>query len=690
MSAPDLVEIAAVLGINKRSAERMASREGWKFEENAVRGGKKRYYPLATLPAEIRRKVISSRSTALVSSGAVTSAAPLPVAAATAAGFPTPCVDLTDAQRHQRDARAGVIAAINRLMAETGCSKESAMTTLLNSARSGMAAPIIESMLRLACDARGRGGDGYPSIRTLKRWLAAPDLAPKLPQADMAPPAWAKSFLAVYQQPQKMSVRSAYREWAKTQPEADLPSYDAVNRFLNKLGAVTRNRGRLGARELKTIKPFVRRDTSELLPNDVWTADGHTFDAEVQHPIHGRPFRPEITTIIDVATRRAVGWSVDLAESSLAVLDALRNGVERCGIPAIFYVDHGSGYDNAMMKDEATGLLGRLGTTVKHSLPYNSQARGVIERSHQTIWVQAARQLPSYVGALMDREARLAQFKVTRQTLKHGGTMPLMPWDVFVRFAEEKVAEYNSRVHRALKGTSPDLQWHAFESKGWQAERLNADHNETLFRPRVVRTIQRGEINLFTNIYFSRLLAEFHGMQAAVAYDIRDAQKVWVYMPDGRFICTAEFNGNRTSYFPVSAVEQAREKRAQGRLNRVDAKRTEILEELHGRTIAAPAAGHVVIGGRVIDGLELAAEPLAIEADEQAAIATPIETEAPTPARAKDRSSVSAEENFADWQEIDGRILAGEYVSEAEAFWHESYQRTPQYKAMAGKRKAVA
>jgi putative transposase len=66
---------------------------------------------------------------------------------------------------------------------------------------------------------------------------------------------------------------------------------------------------------MKNIKPFVRRDISQLQPNDVWTADGHTFDAEVQHPMHGRPFRPEITAIIDVATRRIIGWSVGLAES---------------------------------------------------------------------------------------------------------------------------------------------------------------------------------------------------------------------------------------------------------------------------------------------------------------------------------------------------------------------------------------
>ena len=42
---------------------------------------------------------------------------------------------------------------------------------------------------------------------------------------------------------------------------------------------------------------------------------------------------------------------------------------------------------------------------------------------------------------------------------------------------------------------------------------LRPEDTETLFRPRVSRIIQRAEINLFTNIYFARELAEFHGIE---------------------------------------------------------------------------------------------------------------------------------------------------------------------------------
>lgn len=146
-----------------------------------------------------------------------------------------------------------------------------------------------------------------------------------------------------------------------------------------------------------------------LWPNDVWVADGHTFDAEVINPLTGQIFRPEITMVIDWGTRRIVGFSVNLAESTLATLDTLRDGVSRCGMYKVFYVDNGSGFDNAVVYE----VNDRLGGTITHSLPYNSQARGVIERPHKTILVRLAKTFDSYIGADMDKEAATKTHKLS-------------------------------------------------------------------------------------------------------------------------------------------------------------------------------------------------------------------------------------------------------------------------------------
>lgn len=657
----------------KRGIEKLSSRQAWPFREVAARGGRtgtRKEYAVAALPVAAKQALLERHlATPSDFSSGANLPAPLPTAPApsTLAGLliPQACADprdISDDQRIERDARSGVVKAIRRFQAETGCSQEAALHTLLTTAAGGRADPIIVRSLQLARDGRGRkgsGGNSLPSIRTLKRWLAAPDLTPRVAHADMTVPGWAKIFLERYQTPQKPSVETAYRESCNVWAAAERPSIHQVRRFLAKLGTVTREAGRMGPRELKTLRPYVTRSFDQLEPNDIWSADGHTFDAEVQHPFHGRPFRPEITSIIDIATRRIVGWSIDLAESGMAVLDALRHAAEAAGLAAIFYVDNGSGYNNALLKAEGTGLAGRMGFEVKHSIAYNSQARGVIERLHKTVWVEGAKLLPSYMGAAMDREARLAQFKLTRKALAKGGSMPLLPWDVFLDFCRGRVAEYNARAHRSLKGVSPDLKWREFELQGWEAHRLASADLDTLFRPRVLRTLSRGRINLFTNYYSNNALEEFHGDRVMVAYDLHQVDKVWIYTPEGRYIGEALVNGNTRHYYPVPVVQQAREKRAEAREKRVKAKLVEIREELHGPALEAPAW-----------------QPI------------PTVMPQPEPVRVASRSARPIAEVVDEWLVLDARIAAGEDVGDDDAYWHGSVQKSPAWRAEMKRRES--
>jgi len=112
------------------------------------------------------------------------------------------------------------------------------LKTLLTTAAAGRAEPSLIATLRRTRDARGRKGaddNGLPSIRSLKRWLSAPDLTPLMPQPDMSVPAWAKVFLACYQKPQKPSVEAAYREACATWTADERPSIHQVWRWLGKV-----------------------------------------------------------------------------------------------------------------------------------------------------------------------------------------------------------------------------------------------------------------------------------------------------------------------------------------------------------------------------------------------------------------------------------------------------------------------
>jgi putative transposase len=288
--------------------------------------------------------------------------------------------------------------------------------------------------------------------------------------------------------------------------------------------------------------------------------------------------------VLDVATRRAVGWSAGLAESTWTVADALRNAVEVGGIPALFYVDNGSGYCNHILNGPSIGILARLHTTITHSIAYNSQARGVIERSHQTIWTHGAKEFPTYMGAPMDPEAKQKVYKLTRDDIKRSGrSRLLMPWPEFLKWCQERVDAYNNRPHSSLprvrdpltgklRHQTPNEAWQAAIDEGWKPITIDRAEADDLFRPYKRATVVRGEVRLFNNIYFSRDLEEYHGEKVIVGYDIHDASRVWIRDNTGRMICVAEFAANKRDYFQQTVVQLAAEERARGRIKRAQVK----------------------------------------------------------------------------------------------------------------------
>lgn len=570
-----------------------ANREGWIGQKRTGRGGGFEYQPPAKIMALIKEQLLK---TMVQSTPALPDIKNQPTDLAIKPINPG---NLKDWQREIAQARSAICMEVKRLATVSGT--ERAIRTVIDLAEREVLPPQLQRLVPIA---NAKAGNARMLSRTtLYRWLKelpstdAPvsnvaRLAPKTRETAKIP-AWAPYLLNIYSQPQKPTLAYCVEQLEIKLPENIVaPSYSAANRFIQKMSNVDRERGRIGSREIKTLLPFVRRDTAHMWPTEAYTADGHTFDAEVAHPAHGRAFRPEITTVLDIATRKAIGWSIGLAESTWAVLDALRNACENGGIPSIFYVDNGSGYKNATMGDESTGFMSRLGIELTHSLPYNSQARGIIERSHQTIWVKAAKMLPTYMGEKMDAQAKQKVFKITRKDIKITGTSKLLlEWVDFVAFCQQQIDNYNNNPHSSLpkirgadgkkRHQSPNEAWQQAIQEGWKPVEVDPQEADDLFRPYKTCKIIRGEVRLFNNLYFSRDLEHHHGETAQVGYDIHDASRVWVRERSGRLICVAEFEANKRAMFPQSAQDHANYKRAQGRIKRAENKIEEAQAELN-------------------------------------------------------------------------------------------------------------
>ncbi len=491
---------------------------------------------------------------------------------------------MKDWQRKRMDARLGLLRYIESVMADAGLSRERAVNRLVADADSGRLPEEVQQLLPVANARSGQSGDRTLSRRTIQRWAAEAKqgmdhLAPRAYERPM--PSWLPLLLTLYRQPQKPSLAHCVQELGSILPEGQrAPSYDAARRAMDKVGAVEREKGRMLPRELKTIKPFRRREKPDY-PMDVLTMDGHTFDAEIAHPDHGRPFRPELTVTVDVATSRVLGWSAWEKENTWSVMDALCMAIVAGGEPPlILYTDNGSGYKNARMQQ----VEARLGYQHHFSIPYNSQARGVVERLQKTLWIDlGAKAFATYVGAQMDREARQIVFKATRKGV------PVLPsWRTFVAFMEQVVEAYNARPSRACpkalnaetgrrQHLSPNGAWATAEALGWKPEGVAVSLAD--FRPQELRQVNRGEISLFGNTYFSQELKELHGEQVQVTFDIHAAEKVWIHRQDGTFVCEAGFEANKSAYFPKPYVESLREQRKEGQRKRLVDKQQRVLGE---------------------------------------------------------------------------------------------------------------
>lgn len=589
-------EIANALGMERNAVSMRALRDGWP----TVKSGRIKLFDARRLPQDVREALVAHAAQAPAQMDL-----PLPAVVETA---PVPsAVGLADWQRRCRDARMAVLMEVDRLAAVGGVNK--AVKTLVALASAGQLPRALQELVPVANARAGGNGARTLSERTLKRWrsdFAAGGPAALVPadtRTPTAPAGWEKLFLRLYRIPSKPSIAETLERLAERLPEdVDMPSYEQARRFLKGLGAVERDRGRRSSGALLALKGHKRRSTAGLLPMQVVSADGHNLKQGVAHPKHGRPFTPEVVTMLDSATRRIVGWSTGIAEASHVTLDALRCTVSTHGLFDIFYTDNGSGFVANVMGGEVLGHLARLGITHETATPGRAQARGKIERL-QAMWKRAARRIVTYRGRDMDREALIRiDRRITKAIRENGASDWLMPWETFVAWCQETVDAYNTRPHSALpritdpitgklRHMSPDEAWQKHLDEGWQPHTLPEAVLEDLFRPYEERTVTRCEVSLPWGRYYAAALEDWHGERVRVGYDIHDGSRVWVRtLDDGRLLAVAERDGNVIPEMPESKLEHAAVKRAQGQIKLLDRHREEALAALPTRLSGARPA----------------------------------------------------------------------------------------------------
>lgn len=525
---------------------------------------------------------------------------------------------LTDKQKQIADARMTLVLEVRRLMDVGGMSRKAAVELVASRSKDGTLPEVVQRAADTANARKGgsRRGVGARSLQTwFSEWQVSEGsgerLAVMAPGHGKAKPVeaypWMADFLRKYRNPNRPSVAAAYEalqeDWLDMYGDnqlmmAQLPTLDNVRYALKKIPKAERQRGRYTGAEYKSLLPFIRRDWSVMPVNGVWVGDGHGMKMEVINPATGKPFRPEITLVIEGLTRVVVGWSLAQSESQVAVGDAIRHAVSQYGVPLIYYSDNGGGEKNSVFDADITGIFSRIGIDHPTGIPGNPQARGIIERLNREIPARAAKTFGSYVGKSGDRETQRKYRKAIDSALnamekgkelnaEQAGAMRKVPtWEQLTLEIEKQIQRHNNRPHSTLPKRENGEHWSPAAYRRFLIERdsveidfLTRAELTELFRPERVCVARRGEVQLHNNIYFSTELGVVEGEEVRVCYDIHDPQTVIIRRMDGSWICEAVWNGNKVDAFAKAVIEQAEEKSNKRKVERLEQRVARVKEE---------------------------------------------------------------------------------------------------------------
>ncbi len=517
---------------------------------------------------------------------------------------------LTENQRKVAEARIALVCEVLRISQEPGFSCASAIRFIVSRLAQGNLEERLESLV-ITANAR-KGKERTLSAITLKRWIAAFNkaqnaaerlllLAPgKRDEIKPEEISWLPEFLAQYRQANGRPMSEAYEDfvadWQRRHADEPymlevMPSYDVVRYAMKKLPEVVKQKGRVTGSEYRQLEGFTRRDWTAMPVNYVWIGDGHGMKLKCAHPVHGRPFSPEVTFVIDGGTRFVVGWSLDLAENVFAVAGAIQHGIRNHGKPFLYYSDNGSGETADMLDKEIVGILPRLGINHPTGIAGNPQGRGIIERLNRTLPMRIARRYRTYFGKGADRESLRvlnrdlrSAFNALQQdkplSARQKAAMRELPsWSELIEAIREGVEWYNNRPHSELpmkpngKHYSPaEFRKKRLAEEDTEIEWLSDIELRDMFRPMVERPVRRCEIQWLNNIYYAPELRDEHGRKVLISYDIHDAERITVRRKDGSFICEAIWNGNKRAAFPVTAEYHKQQQRIKGMRKRAEEK----------------------------------------------------------------------------------------------------------------------
>ncbi|MCF7512981.1 Mu transposase C-terminal domain-containing protein [Pseudoalteromonas sp. L23] len=403
-------------------------------------------------------------------------------------------------------------------------------------------------------------------------------------------PIWAARALEFYHCPNSPSFALVAKDLRDE-------GYDAqdfqVRRFINSMPHELGPQSpyRMGAKLYREKhKDFKLRTTAHIPSGFVYNGDGHTIDVYVAHHNSGQPFRYELTAFQDVRSRKIVSWDLSEAENSLATLNALVESIKTYQhVPAILYVDNGSGYKSNMMNDECCGVYAQLDIDTIFAIPGNARAKW-IERFFRHMEEHVGRRFETYCGRGHDENFKKLVLKEIKQ-----GKRKLPTLEQWITEFKAFLEHYNNAPHPEESNLTRNQVW---EQNLLQERPITVDFD---FLPKAKINVRRGQIKLHKRIYAADYLHQFNGQQLVAGFSMKSDKAIKLYEPTGEYLMTARLK-TKSHAIPESRIEQRIQERKVTRLKRL---------AKHQREIETQAAETRVVDVASVEALAAATPEIA-------------------------------------------------------------------------------
>ncbi|MGK2236808.1 MAG: putative transposase [Pseudomonadota bacterium] len=446
-------------------------------------------------------------------------------------------------------------AVIVRHLLTQECALPKAFEALVNAYRTNTALGTLIS----AIDALGK----LPGRATIYNWCNAykdngiNGLLPNHKGKAQTQYSWLARCLELYHSPNSPSFAQVSDQLNKEGYKAE---HHQVRRFINALPHELGPQSpyRMGAKLYREKhKDHLLRSTNNIKPGVMYNGDGHTLDVYLAHPKTGKPYRAELTAFQDVASRCIVGWELGYAESTLDTLAAISRAIKvHNNVPAMFYLDNGSGYKNKLMNDDTTGFYAQFEIDVIFAIPGNARVKW-IERFFLHMEDRVGKRFSTYCGRDHDDRHKQLVLKEAKQ-----GKRKLPTVDEWIAEFKAFLNDYHNSEHPEIKGKTRQQVWDE------NIERVPPVEGDFVMLPRETVNIRRGRFRLHQRDYSADFLHQFNGQELVAAYDLHDDSYTKLYKLNGEFLMFANLK-TKSHAVPTSRIEQAQQKRLTGREKRL-------------------------------------------------------------------------------------------------------------------------